>query len=646
MLVIETVIGWIKNMPVLFILSLFIQSLCTESELPIIPRPVSAKKNPGVFLFHEKVVQYVPTSDPRAMYPAQFLSELFNKSCGFTMEISKYTTLPTETASSCIVYEFSPSVTEDEGYILTITPVKIHIQAKTPKGMFHAVTSIRQLLPKEIEVSKGINTAVVPITCLSITDYPRYVYRGLMLDTGRHFSTVEEVKQYIDFLSLHKMSVFHFHLTEDQGWRIEIKKYPKLTEIGAWRKSRANARVNDDDTSGFVSLDDDDDDVCDDLEANCEPDPNDTKDGMYGGFYTQDQIREIAQFAESRCMRIQPEIELPGHAVAAIASYPELSCTGKQVSVITSWGIFSPVFCSKELTMQFLEDVLTEVMDLFPNSPMIHVGGDECPSSDWSRCDACKQRMKDEGLTNVGQLHGYFMKRVEAHTGARGVRLIGWDEILGGGKLADTTAVMVWHSGSSANQAITKGHDVVLTPMSCCYFDFAESTSAADAAYLSSSRRNTDPSVMSLRTVDELLEDSSIPASTRKLLRNSEHRLHNPALQSPKERAESNGNLQSVYQFDPLSNVFGSNLGSISEDKKKHVLGGQGNLWTERLPTQQRRFFNTNPRLAGLSEALWTPTASKDFEDFRQRLGNYLAPRYSAMHIDYNPKSVPKTMDN
>jgi hexosaminidase len=314
----------------------------------------------------------------------------------------------------------------DEGYRLSVTEDSIALTAMRPAGLFYGVQTIRQLLPVAPEGAGAI-------PCVEIVDVPRFAWRGMLLDCGRHFMSKDFVKRYIDLLAYHKMNTLHWHLTEDQGWRIEIKSYPKLTEVGAWRSYEDGTR--------------------------------------YSGFYTQDEIREVVEHASRRYVRVVPEIELPGHSVASLAAYPEHSCTGGPFAVETNWGVHKDVYCAgKERTFEFLEKVLTEVIELFPG-PHVHIGGDECPKDRWKACSDCQARIVAEGLEDEHELQSYFIRRIERFLSSKGRRLIGWDEILEGG-LAPEATVQSWRGMEGAIAAARSGHDAIVSPTSHAYFDY------------------------------------------------------------------------------------------------------------------------------------------------------------------------------
>ncbi|MFH1747765.1 MAG: family 20 glycosylhydrolase [Planctomycetota bacterium] len=426
-----------------------------------------------------------------------------------------------------------------EGYELNVTADEVVLRAPTPCGLFRATQTLRQLLHTAIK-DPGTNSRQIP--CMTIRDYPRYKWRGMLLDCGRHFMDKEFVKRYIDLLAYHKMNVLHWHLTEDQGWRIEIKKYPKLTEISAWRGEGAQ---------------------------------------RYGGFYSQEDIKEIVAYAQSRYVTIVPEIEMPGHSVAALAAYPELSCTGGPFDVSTRWGVHKEVYCAgDEQTFEFLENVLSEVVELFP-SEFIHIGGDECPKQRWEACPKCQARIKAEGLKDEHELQSYFIRRIEKFLNSKGKRLVGWDEILEGG-LAPNATVQSWRGMDGAVAAAASGHDVITSPTSHCYLDYAQV------------RLPGEPTWMGY--VD----------------------------------------LETCYSFEPTPL-------QLMPAQAAHVLGVEGNMWTEHAP-QERVDWQAFPRLCALSEVGWSPADRRDWDDFSARLRTHYR-RLDALGVTYfipPPKCVSR----
>ena len=385
---------------------------CTEPivhEGNLIPKPQNLEINNGLFSLSFNTNLII---DSLFDAESDYLKELLNlelKGNGNTIELLKKEGL------------------QEEEFFLNITEKNLKIEASTPKGIMRGIQTLRQLLPTK----KGIVSTKIP--CLKIHDFPRFSWRGMLLDCCRHFMDKEFVMRYIDLLAYHKMNVLHWHLTEDQGWRIEIDKYPKLTEIGAWRIE---------------------------------------KDGSnYGGFYTKDDIKEILDYAKTRHITVVPEIEFPGHSVAAIASYPYLSCTGDSIAIETDWGVYKDIYCAgNDSVFAFMEDVLSEVMELFP-SKYIHIGGDEAPKYRWEHCKKCQQRITAEGLHDAHELQSYFITRIEKFLNGNGRQLIGWDEILEGG-LAPSATVQSWRGEEGGIAAAKSGHDAIMSPTSHCYFDY------------------------------------------------------------------------------------------------------------------------------------------------------------------------------
>jgi hexosaminidase len=443
--------------------------------------------------------------------------------------------------------EIDSTVANAEGYTLNVSKRRIVIKARTAVGLFYAVQTLRQLLPPAVEKDSVVNNITLEVPCCEIKDEPRFGYRGMHLDVGRHMFPVEYIKRYIDMIALHKMNTFHWHLTEDQGWRIEIKKYPRLTEVGAFRAETLVGK------------------------AGKKPAVFDGK--QYGGFYSQEEVKEIVRYAKSKFITIIPEIEMPGHSLAALASYPDLSCTGGPFKVGTKWGVADDVFCAgKEETFRFLEDVLTEVIDLFPGK-YIHVGGDECPKTRWEKCSLCQKRIKVEGLKDEKELQSYFIKRMEKFIISKGKRLIGWDEILEGG-LAPEATVMSWRGVAGGIDAAKQGHDVIMSPNSFVYLDYYQ------------------------------CEPADQPLAIGGYLP-----------------------LEKVYSFDPQ-------FPELSKEENKHILGLQGNVWTEYISTPQYMEYMAFPRAFAISEIGWTPSSKKDFEDFLARFAVQRL-RYDMIGINY-----------
>lgn len=434
-----------------------------------------------------------------------------------------------------------------EGYRLSVTPNQINIRANTGQGMFYAVQSLLQILPADVfsTIVKKRDSWKVP--CIEIEDKPRFNYRGLHLDAGRYFQPVSFVKKYIDLLALHKMNKFHWHLTDDQGWRLEIKKYPKLTQIGSKRKQTVIGH-NNDSPRKFDGIE-------------------------YGGFYTQEQVKEIVAYAKERYITVIPEIEMPGHALGALAAYPELSCDpSRKYEVATHWGVFEDVFCPTDKTFSFLEDVLTEVMTLFP-SKYIHIGGDECPKEAWKKSAFCQDLIKKEGLKDEHELQSYFIRRMEKFLNSKGRNIIGWDEILEGG-LAPNATVMSWRGIEGGIEAAKQNHDVIMTPGSHCYLDYYQA----------------DPETEPL-AIGGLLS------------------------------------LEKVYSYEPIPE-------GLNEEQAKHILGAQGNIWTEYIKTTDYLEYMAFPRAIALAEVTWSPKNTRNYADFVERLTPHFK-RLDVLKVNY-----------
>ena len=510
-----------------------------KSQIEIIPMPAQIRLSTGTFALTGRIVI---EASAEASGAASLLAEHLKSASGLTAEVIEATEAsavhhgrPGEGAVIRMVTA-NEGTLQAEGYRLDISPNGIQIAA-LPDGFVPAVQSLRQLLPavREAEQSRG-QAATLP--CLTITDAPRFGWRGLHFDVSRHFFPVEEIKRILDLLCLYKLNRFHWHLTDDQGWRIQIMSHPELTDIGAWRTGKDGNR--------------------------------------YGGYYTHEDVRNVLAYAAERNITVIPEIEVPGHAVAAIAAYPHLSCSKEPVEVWTGGGISKEVFCAgKEETFSFIFDVLDEIAELFP-SPLIHIGGDECPKDRWKQCPECQARIRAEGLKDEEELQSYFIQRVEKHLAERGKRIVGWDEILEGGLAPDAT-VMSWRGVEGGIAAARAHHDVIMSPTSHCYFDYRQSA--------------------------------------------------NPGELGPSHFSPPVTTVAKVYQFDPIPN-------ELTEAEHAYILGGQANLWTEDVPTLDRAEYMLMPRLAALAEALWSPKAARDWDSFRTRMSAQ-AGRLDAMGVHY-----------
>ena len=513
-----------------------------ENVYAIIPLPLSIKKLPGNFTFTAKSKIILSIVDDENRLVADFLARLVKNPTGLILPVVQ----GDKASTNSVFMSIDTSVANTEGYTLTVTPKRIVIKARTSVGLFYAVQTIRQLLPPEVE-KYFCNGKFQKVPSCEIIDEPRFGYRGMHLDVCRHMFPIEYIKRYIDMIALHKMNTFHWHLTDDQGWRIEIKKYPKLTEIGAFRKGTVIGH------------------------AAKKPAYSDGE--AYGGYYSQKEIKDIVLYAKSQFVTIIPEIEMPGHSLAALAAYPRLSCTGGPFEVRQTWGIGEDVYCAgKEETFKFLEDVLSEVIDLFPGE-YIHIGGDECPKTRWVKCPLCRKRIKNEGLQDEKELQSYFIKRIEKFLISKKKRLIGWDEILEGG-LAPEATVMSWRGVAGGIEAAKQRHDVIMTPNEYMYLDYYQ-----DDPY-------TEP----------LAIGGYLP-------------------------------LEKVYSFDPQ-------FGKLNAEEQKHILGIQGNVWTEYMPTPKHMEYMAYPRMFAIAEVGWTPVSKKDFEDFLTRF-SVQSRRYNKIGINY-----------
>ncbi|RXJ50741.1 glycoside hydrolase family 20 protein [Gelidibacter gilvus] len=505
----------------------------TEHPKPqILPMPAHLESTKGEFILDNSVGM---SYDDTFKVSATFLKEFVEN--GSSIQLQQ---------NNSISFIQDDTILNDEGYQLTISPKQIEIRAKTDHGAFYAVQSLRQLLPTDFE-NGTFYQEKISIPCVTIKDSPQFKHRGMHLDVGRHFFSVDFIKKYIDALAMLKMNTFHWHLTEDQGWRIEIKKYPKLQEIAAFRDQTLIGSYN--------------------------ADPQQFDGKRYGGFYTQEEIKDVVAYAQNRHVTIIPEIEMPGHAQAAISAYPELGCTGEQIKVAETWGVFDHIFCSKDETFEFLENVLDEVLELFP-SKYFHIGGDEAPKTHWEKCPNCQQRIKEEGLKDEHELQNYFITRIEKYLNSKGRQIIGWDEILEGG-LAPNATVMSWRGTQGAIEAAKQHHNVIMTPTSHCYFDYKQSDNE-----------------------DEPLANSGgfLP-------------------------------LEKVYSFNPIPE-------ELTEEESKYVLGGQGNIWTEYIPNEKQLEYMAFPRILAMSEVLWSPTDKKNYPDFVARVDNF-HQRLDALDINY-----------
>lgn len=517
-------------------------AMATLSSFNLVPAPVSVVPGLGTFDLNAKTVILASEA---ALDDAKLFAEQIAAGTGLKLPVEQ----GEAPRNGAILLRLDPDRrgnTSDEGYTLEVSPFQIRIDAASPAGLFYGCQTLRQMMPAATFGTKA--TGPVQIACARIEDAPRFRWRGAMLDSARHFMPKAFVMRFIDLLALHKLNSFHWHLTDDQGWRIEIKRYPKLTEVGAWR---------DETLVGHYGAK--------------EP----KYDGVrHGGFYTQDEIREIVAYAARRHVNVVPEIEMPGHAQAAIAAYPELGNTDEQLRVMTTWGVNPNVLNTEDATIEFLQNVLAEVIELFP-SKFIHVGGDECPKEQWKASERVQAKRKALGLKDEHEMQSWFIRQMDKWLADRGRRLIGWDEILEGG-LAPGATVMSWRGVEGGITAAKAGHDVVMAPTSHLYFDYYQARPTSE---------------------EPLAIGGFLP-------------------------------LEKVYSFDPVPEGF-------TEDEAKHVLGAQGQLWSEYISTPEQAEYMGFPRICALAEVVWTPQAKRDFPDFLERLkGGHLA-RLAAMRVNY-----------
>lgn len=508
-------------------------SIAHTQEVSIIPQPVKLVVEKGNYTINSKT--QILLAGTGLENSANFLNDFLQQFYGFKLKVVSKGDLKNKIVLNYEKMEYPIA----GAYQMHVNKDGVYIAGDNATGTFYGVQSLIQLLPTE-------KIQNLPIPFVKIEDKPRFAYRGMHLDVGRHFFPTSYVKKYIDFIAMHKMNTFQWHLTEDQGWRIEIKKYPKLTSVGGFRNGTIVGHF-----------------------------PGTSNDGIRdGGFYTQEEVKDIVKYAAERYVTVIPEIELPGHASAAIAAYPKLSCfpdsstkhpskspwfgttEGKQVQ--QTWGVFEDVFAPTEYTFNFLQDVLDEVLQLFP-SKYIHIGGDECPKTAWKKSEFCQQMIKDNNLKDEHGLQSYFIQRIEKYLNSKGRQIIGWDEILEGG-LAPNAAVMSWRGESGGIAAAKQKHVVIMTPTTYVYFDYAQ----------------TKPE-------DSLTIGGYLP-------------------------------LKDVYNYEPIPK-------QLSKDDEKYVIGAQANLWTEYIANTKKLEYMLFPRMTALSEVLWSPKESKDWNMFEKKLG-------------------------
>lgn len=536
-----------------FLFSLLLCStLSFAQEVNIIPQPVKVVKNAGNFVINAQTSLVVTNKEDNAT--ATFLNSYLSDYYGFKLPVVK------KASKNYIKLGSLKNIAglKGEGYSLISDKNGVEIIGNSPIGTFYGMQTLIQLLPAEKSNSLAISS-------VTVKDEPRFAYRGAMLDVGRHFFSVAFVKKYIDYLALHKLNYFHWHLTEDQGWRIEIKKYPKLTEIGSKRNGSIIGRY-----------------------------PGKGSDNTpEGGFYTQEEVKDIVKYASDRFITVIPEIEMPGHSGAAIAAYPELSCfpnqktnlpdnmisdkskqemaNGRNKIVQETWGVHADVFVPTENTFKFLEDVLDEVIALFP-SKYIHIGGDEAPKDAWKKSEFCQKMIKEKGLKDEHGLQSYFIQRIEKYVNGKGRTIIGWDEILEGG-LAPNAIVMSWQGEAGGIAAAKENHQVIMTPGSHVYLDHSQT-----------------------KNEKEVTIGGFLP-------------------------------LEKVYSYEPIPK-------ELNEQQAKYVLGAQGNVWTEYMANPAKVEYMIFPRLSALSEVLWSPKESKNWTEFQTKIET-MKKRYTMWGANY-----------
>ena len=535
-----------------------------EANYQVIPLPQEVsltQENP--FKLNENVLIAYPENNALLQRNAEFLSEYIQQATNYAPKTKAIAA--GEQVKNAIVLGLDPSIANKEGYVLTTTPEGININGQTENGVFYGIQTLRKSIPAEAK------EATILIPAGEIKDEPRFSYRGMHLDVGRHFFPKEFMKKYIDLLALHNMNTFHWHLTDDQGWRIEIKKYPKLTEIGSQRSRTVIGR----NTQEYDNT-------------------------PYGGFFTQEEAKEIVKYAQERYITVIPEVDLPGHMLAALAAYPEMGCTGGPYEVCPRWGIFEDVLCiGNDQTMQFLEDVMNEIIEIFP-SKYVHIGGDEAPRTRWEKCPKCQARIKTEGLkadknhTAEDRLQSYCMTRIEEFLNSKGRQIIGWDEILEG-DVAPNATVMSWRGMEGGIKAAQLGHDVIMTPTSFCYFDYYQTADTKD---------------------EPLGIGGYVP-------------------------------IEKVYSLEPVPAV-------LTEEQSKHILGAQANLWTEYIHSYEPVEYMVLPRMAALAEVQWTQPEKKDFKDFTKRLARLMkfyqrdgfnyAKHVFDLKVDFTPDVTKKAV--
>lgn len=484
----------------------------------VVPLPqniVQQKGNPFVLTNH--VTISCNSKDEALKRDAEFLRDYVKEYTGIQLDIVD--------AKGDIQLTLDKKILQPEGYSIKVNSKRVMMSGQTPAGVFYAIQTLRKSLQP--------NVSQIELPAVSITDAPRFAYRGMMLDCARHFFSVSFVKKFLDMMAMHNMNTFHWHLTDDQGWRIEIKKYPRLTEVGSKRDMTVVGRNSE---------------VWDSI--------------PYGGYYTQEEAREIVRYAADRYIMVIPEIDMPGHMMGALAAYPDMGCTGGPYKVWGLWGVSDQVLClGNEKTYSFCEDVLKEIMDIFP-SKYIHIGGDETPTTSWEKCPKCQALAQKEGV-DIKHLQNYFTAHMEKFIEKNGHRAIGWDEVLQSKDLSDKTIIMSWRGAEPGGEAAERGHDVIMSPTSYNYFDYYQTAEGEN------------------QWSEPLLIGGNLP-------------------------------IEKTYSFEPYP-------AQATQQAKNHIIGVQANLWTEYIPYESLAEYQVLPRMGALSEVQWMDPAKKNFNDFKQR---------------------------